>query len=50
MGLVWSQHVGSWQMLRWMTTSVTPLFFSLDLSFLDISLKVEKLEVMDDST
>ena len=31
-----------------MTTSVTPLFFSLELSFLDVSLKVESPEVMDD--
>ena len=37
MDVVWSQHIGSWQMPRWMTTSVTPLF---PLAFfLDVSLK-----------
>ena len=42
MDMVWSQHVGSWQMPRWMTTSVTPLF-SLYL-FFDVSLKIWKFE------
>ena len=37
MDLAWSKHVSSWQMLRWITTSVTPLF-SLAF-FLDVSLK-----------
>ena len=41
MGMVWLKHVGSWQMPRWMTTGVTPLFSFYLL--LDVSLKRLKL-------
>ena len=49
MGLVWLQHVGSWQMPMWMTTSAVSLdsrSFEELINIPDIDIRGEKLTLM----